>query len=216
MSTVDVVILAVILLGVLFAINRAIEHSARQTQVLVSAIAELKAKPADPDKKPPADMPYDLWSYLQDERLERKEEESREERAKGEEQRLRAAIAAANKRSLGRKATVARLTADLGKVLEGEKIRQEERKARNEKLIAGWKAEPYQLWHRDKYGDTWRCQGGWRHLANAVQRVEYFTQPDSYCFFKLYEIRSDGGSVLYRYSSEEEAKKRAAKWLPKA
>lgn len=175
MSTADAVILAVILLGVIFTINRVTEQIAHQTQVLVAALADLKPKPPSPDEKQ-ADMPHAIWVDVEEHRREWKEEQERVDSAEREQWAYKVKIAKANKKTFGRKAAVARLEATLDRFVEREKGRLEQNKARiaerNQRLLTTWKAQPYQLWSRDDWGDTtWRCNGGWRRLADIVEQM---------------------------------------------
>jgi hypothetical protein len=211
-------LLAVILLGLIPAINRATEQIACQTQVLASAIADLKPKPADPNEKP-ADMLGDIWRDFQKVDRELQEEQERVDYAARLKRAAEAELAAARKRG-SPKAIIAKLEADIAALVTREAERLEANKAqtaeRNERDLKVRKAQPYQFWGRWNWSEDepWRCLGGWRSLADAVRRMEWFAQGDS--VWGELEIRSDGGAVLYRYSRDEEAKKRAAKWLPNA
>jgi hypothetical protein len=223
LTVIAIIGVAVIVFGVIPAIYKAIAENARQTQILAAAIANLKPMASDPDEKP-ADMPYEMWLDVQRSDEEWKREEESKAYAKHRKTAAEAALAAAHKIKVGRKAAIVRAEADLAAIVTQEAERQKEREASlaasHERLLAGWKAQPYQLWRRDRWGSgerPWLCNGGWRDLADAVARMEYLARPDCYSKYGLeLEIRSNGGAVLYRYSSEEEAKKRAAKWLPNA
>jgi hypothetical protein len=161
-------------------VRQASQQSARQTQILVAAIADLRAKPLARDEQP-ADMPWVVWSGLEDHRWEWKREEERVQSAKLHQAVAKQNLEKAKKQTFGRKAAVAQCQAALDALVEKERARLEARKAEQiaegERVRAEWKAQPYQLWSRANWGDrTWRINGSWRRLAEAVEAMEYFTR----------------------------------------
>ena len=126
-----------------------------------------------------------LWSEIEDHRREWKREEERVESAKLHQTVAKQNLEKAKKQTFGRKAAVAQYQADLDALVEKEKARIEARKAEQiaegERVRAGWKAQPYQLWSRANWGDsTWRINGGWSRLVEAVEAMEYSTQGEAF------------------------------------